>query len=123
MQRDWDLVRKILLAVEAQETVTGRVEPTSIQGYDQEKVVYHMIIMSEAGFIRVRESKSINQPAYCIGLSLTWEGHEFLDNIRQDNLWQKVKGTVKDKGLDLSFDVIKLAAKLAIESMFPSKGD
>jgi hypothetical protein len=123
MQRDWDLVRKILLAVEAQQTIMGQVEPASIQGYDEQNVVYHMMILGQAGFINIRESKSINRPPYCVALLLTWEGQDFLDKIREDNLWQKVKGIARDKGLDLSVDVIKLGAKTAIKAMFPVNGE
>ena len=87
MQRDWDLVRKILLAVEAQGTVNGRVEQTSIQGYDEENVVYHMEIMDEAGLIKTWATRTQDKPPYRAALSMTWDGHEFLDKIRKDNLW------------------------------------
>lgn len=116
MKRDWDVVRKILLAVEAQETSSGRVEPTSIQGYDEENVVYHMKIMDEAGLIETWSSATHSGP-YRAALSMTWEGHEFLDQIRQDTMWNRVKGGAREKGLDLSVDVIGQLAKTIIFSM------
>jgi hypothetical protein len=30
--------------------------------------------------------------------SLTWQGHEFLDSVRRDTVWQKVKLFVAEKG-------------------------
>jgi len=117
MNRDWDVVRKILLAVEAQQTATGRVEPTSIQGYDEENVVYHMKIMDEAGLIETWSSMIHNSAPYMAALSMTWKGHEFLDQIRQDTVWNRVKGGAREKGLDLSIDVIGELAKTIIFSM------
>ena len=55
------------------------------------------------------DSSSIGQFDFYV-TGLTWQGHEFLDKIRNDTLWQKVKATVQSKSLDLSFDVIKTVA-------------
>lgn len=41
---------------------------------------------------------------------LTWTGHEFLDAIRSDTVWNKTKQTFSSKGLDMTFDLIKTVA-------------
>lgn len=41
---------------------------------------------------------------------LTWEGHEFLDKIREDTIWNKTKDTIVDKGLPFVFDIVKSAS-------------
>lgn len=41
---------------------------------------------------------------------LTWEGHEFLDKIREDTIWNKTKDTIVDKGLPFAFDIVKSAS-------------
>lgn len=51
-------------------------------------------------------------------LTLTWQGYEFLDKIRNDGVWNKVKSTIKAKGIDLSFDLIKTVSTTAIKSLF-----
>ena len=38
---------------------------------------------------------------------LTWEGHEFLDKIREDSIWEKTKETISEKVLPLVFDIVK----------------
>ena len=48
---------------------------------------------------------------------MTWRGHEFLDQVRQDTVWNKVKGAAREKGLDLSMDVVVSIAKTVIGSM------
>lgn len=53
--------------------------------------------------------------------SLTWDGHEFLDSIRNDNVWIKAKEGIKSKGLELGsvpFSVLKDYATMLIRNMF-----
>lgn len=40
-------------------------------------------------------------------ISLTWEGHEFLDAARNNTVWRKVLQLVKDKGASVPFEVVK----------------
>lgn len=41
---------------------------------------------------------------------LTWTEHEFLDAIRNGTVWNKTKDTFAAKGLDMTFDLIKIVA-------------
>jgi len=38
---------------------------------------------------------------------MTWEGHEFLDNARNETVWKKVTAIVAAKGGSVSFEVLK----------------
>ncbi|MDP2758939.1 MAG: DUF2513 domain-containing protein [Sideroxyarcus sp.] len=116
MVRDWELVRNILSSMEARETTLGDLVPESIEGYSPEVVSYHIYIMEEAGLIEAKCFKSSDAPIRCIAFSLTWDGHEFLDKIKNETIWAKVKNQIKTKGLDLSFEVIKIAATKVIEN-------
>jgi hypothetical protein len=40
-----------------------------------------------------------------------------LDQIRRDEVWEKVKSGAKKSGIDLTFDVVKALAKRAIAAM------
>ena len=115
MKRDWDVVRKILLKLEEIGNTTSRLESSEVNGYDPELVSYHMQLLDEAGLIKARCRQ--HRPLNCVALSMTWKGHEFLDQIRQDTVWNKVKGEAREKGLDLSLDVIIALAKSIIASM------
>lgn len=44
--------------------------------------------------------------SFCVG-RLTWEGHDFLDKIRSETVWNKTKETIVKKGLPFVFDVVK----------------
>ena len=100
MKRDWKLVRKILFKIEDLPTARGEsVSSSGFDGYDAELVSYHMEIMHDAGLIKALISRSINAPPSARGLALTWEGHEFLDKIRSETIWMKIKGTAKRRVL------------------------
>jgi hypothetical protein len=45
---------------------------------------------------------------------LTWQGHELLDTIRSKPVWDKIKSTALDKGLELTFDTVKLLGAKAL---------
>nr|DAW75361.1 MAG TPA: protein of unknown function DUF2513 [Caudoviricetes sp.] len=53
-----------------------------------------------------------------MGINLTWLGHEFLDKIRNEAAWNKIKNIVKSKGVDMSFDVIQTVGQIVITSLF-----
>ena len=40
---------------------------------------------------------------------LTWEGHNFIDAIRDDGSWQKVKDWIKEAGKILTIEILKKA--------------
>jgi hypothetical protein len=42
--------------------------------------------------------------------ALTWDGHEFLSAVRNDTVWKKTLGVIKEHGGGLPFDVLKTVA-------------
>ena len=38
---------------------------------------------------------------------LTWEGHELRDLLKNDNVWQRVKATIAEKGGGASIEIVK----------------
>ena len=117
MQRNWELVRDILTALEVRDTARGVLRPEQVSGYPPEVVSYHFYILNEAGLIEASCFKPISGPMDCNGRNLTWAGHEFLDSIRNDTAWNKIKTTAKSKGVDLSFEVIKQVAVVVIKGL------
>ena len=104
MKRDWDLIRKILFTLE--ESPAGAMMAHQMLGNSREPVSHHIAILSDAKLIQVRY-ELVEAPATRDNvIRLTWEGHEFLDKIRQDSIWNEVKSTAKNKSLDLTFDII-----------------
>jgi hypothetical protein len=120
MQRNWDLIRKILIQVESLGDTQSHVEEDSIEGFDREIVSYHINLLIDAGLVKGFCVKGIDGPLRCAASSMTWEGHEFLDKIRSSTIWNKTKSVAREKGLTLSFDIIKTIATHAITSLLGS---
>lgn len=117
MKRDMDLIRELLLRIEARETVKfGRVE-LPYDDYEEEQIYYHVRLLHEAGYIHAVNCST--GTAFCWEpIDLTWQGHEFLDNARNEEFWEKAKQTVIDKSGTVSFDILKsVLSKMAMSAM------
>jgi Hypothetical protein (DUF2513) len=118
MKRDWDVIRKILIALESK-TDRAPLRPEDISDVDSNLAAYNMHLLMQSNFIEGSASQSIGmgyQQPPIVGLSLTWRGHELLDSIRQDTTWNHVKTTAKEKGLDLTIDVVAAIVKAYISA-------
>ena len=112
MQRNMDLIRQLLLGIEGEPSTQYEF---NIQGVGDLEKWYNVDLLVEANFIRgvqVHWAADGTGPYTDVkGLvGLTWDGHDFLDAVRNDSVWQKVKNKVHASGLDiqsLTFDVIK----------------
>jgi len=75
-----------------------------IEGYSTEKISYHAKIMAEAGLIETTEVRA--NPVYAeyagikihVPTELTWGGHEFLEAVRDESRWSKVKSIMNRTG-------------------------
>lgn len=107
MKRDMDLVREILLEIEKQ-YASNALYNLKIEGYDIVAIAYHCKILHEAGLISDYKAQYGDNTIYsfCVG-SLTWDGNDYLDKVRDNSIWRKTKNIIAQKGLPLIFDTIK----------------
>jgi hypothetical protein len=49
---------------------------------------------------------------------LIWKGHEFLDNIKNDNVWNSIKSLISSKGGNVAFSILKLVAEEKAKEIF-----
>jgi Hypothetical protein (DUF2513) len=104
VKRDMDLARELLLQI------TARELESDAWG---EKEIYHIKMLFDVGYI---QGVTFFQPlkgdliAKPTKAELTWAGHEFLETIRRKSVWEKIKKVLKDKGLDVTVETIKLVA-------------
>ncbi|QRM32483.1 DUF2513 domain-containing protein [Microvirga sp. VF16] len=118
MKRDLDLVRDLLLALE--ERHSGHIYPAKLKvaGRSGYEVSYHLAILEDAGFVRrpevtitpgsVVSGRAIQQAGSSI--RMTWQGHEFLDTVRDPEIWRKTKAgasKVGSVGVDLLWGLAK----------------
>jgi DNA-binding HxlR family transcriptional regulator len=95
MKRDLELMRQILLDLEARGSYTNWLD-VDIEDYSPEQMDYHLELLVEAGLIRRRASE--RQLPRWLPVRLTWEGHEFLDAARDQRRWKRVQESIANAG-------------------------
>ena len=96
MKLDHDCIRNFLLYSEDELTLDSYIEQEKIEAfalshnYSIDNVTYTILRLIEAGFIKVTHDMS---GEYMV-TSITWEGHQFLDTIRDDKVWKNTKSAV-----------------------------
>jgi hypothetical protein len=116
MKRDMELSRQILQQIEEKFPLRGKAE-LDLPAYSPEQIAYNVMLLWEAGLIVADDCSNFDE-LWLQPTRLTWEGHEFLDAIKHDTVWNKVKATVKEEGGFVSFEVLKLLAIQAAKSVF-----
>jgi len=119
MKRDMELVRKILLYLE-EDDEPSKWKTITIKGYGANNISHHLKILYEAGLI---EAKNISTKDINIwqAKSLTWDGHELLDSIKNHTVWNRTKEGIKEKGFELGnipIDILKEYAKIQFKQLF-----
>jgi hypothetical protein len=98
MQRDMDLVRAILLAVEAHPDGYAP-HPLAIDGFTPAQIGYHAVILKEAGLVEAIDSTSGDDAGpMAIITRLTWQGHEFIAAARSPSIWSQAKALMFKAG-------------------------
>jgi hypothetical protein len=98
MQRDMDLVRQILLALE-QHPSGFAPDDLQIDGYTRDQIAYHAYIMGQAGLIEVADTTTMDSsgPEAMIN-NMAWAGHEFLEAAREPKRWAEAKAVLHKAG-------------------------
>lgn len=111
MKLDSECVRDTLLEIEAkQNALFEKLQYEDLKkfdsyikhGYDQ--FFYCLYRLQEAGYVDFSD-KIIEEKIYFFCFSkITWEGHQFLDNIRDNTVWKNTKKSVsKLSSVSISF--------------------
>jgi len=122
MQRDMELIRKILFVIENKYVdVWLHSSEITIDGYDMKTIGYHCAILHDAGLIYDYEGEYAGEELYFFGVGrLTWDGHELLDKIKSDTVWNKTKDTITKKGIPFVLDTVKEIATAVTAAMIQS---
>lgn len=120
MKRDLDLLRKILLAIEnADEFYYYNGIPhlaSDIGCSNLELVSFHVSLLVDNDYIEVLDISccSINYDDYMIK-RLTADDCDYLDNIRNDTIWNKTKEVISNIGGTCALDIVKsIAGKIIL---------
>lgn len=114
MKRDMEYVRELLLQIEEKYPIEDQSVVDDNYYIKTEKEKYHLQLLIEAGFIN-GEINFDGEEDYIQDCRLTWAGHEFLDNVRDNSIWEKIKRCCKEKSVDLSIEAIKAVIPIVIK--------
>lgn len=118
MKRDMDVIRRIVLEVEAMDSGHALV---SSDGLDEATFAAHAVWMEEAGLIKANiQDRLSGGPPKVLIRRLTWAGCEFADAVRSDTLWKKAKDNVMKPSMSFTFDVLKEWLKTEITQGLPT---
>lgn len=120
MTRNWEIIREVLLRLENSNTPNAYVDANSFDGSPEQEVAYNIQLLSEAGYIEARiMSSSLGDGKINVALAmrLTNAGHDLLDTMRNESVWNKVKEMFTSNGIDMTFDLVVSVGKKIIEAM------
>jgi hypothetical protein len=96
MKRNPELIRAILLQVEADAGVSIDLVTLNIEGFEDRLVSYHVNLLRDAGFLEAEHIPDSSDDGWIwMPKRLTWNGHEFLDAVRSNQVWSHTKSTVE----------------------------
>lgn len=99
-----DCIRDVLLHLEEVLNfenfyqVSSDDDEETVLGYPLEDVVYSLVKLNEAGYIDAKIHKTLNPSTLVFVSSITWSGHQFLDTIRPQTVWDKTKSSAAQIG-------------------------
>ena len=115
MKQDMDLVRAILLQVEA--SPTPKVRDVVVEGYDTATVAHHIEILGDAGYLVPRVVYSSGDPILAGVERLTWDGHQFINTVRDDTVWNRTSERIKSTVGTAAVEVWKATAEAVTRAM------
>lgn len=117
MKLNHDCVRDVLLFIETNFDDVYTSENSlniKIKNYSSQEINYACLKLLEAGFINGNPQPDSKCPSFMFVFSLTWRGHQFLDNIRVDESWKKTKSIISKIGSASLNIVSQVASNIAI---------
>lgn len=101
MRRDMDLIRELLLRLEAMDLRAGSIHMIDftdpllvVEDFSFDEVYYHLKLVIDAGLTQPHK-QGMNHFVFS---GLSWQGHDFLESVRDTKIWQETKEAAKRTG-------------------------
>ena len=125
MKLNPDCIRDILLFLEENlEIKDGSFTAVSLQtledsltAYSKEDIFYSVYNLREIHYIEGRFMGADNLKMYvCHIENITYAGHQFLDSVRPETVWNQTKSIIKKMGIHTLEFIESVAHDVAVES-------
>ena len=117
MKRDMDLVRQLLTIVEDQPAGGYINGIPQVGDASAELVAEHVRIMNDAGLLYADVQGSMDGGYVVLIFGLTWAGHDYLETVRNESVWKKVKSKVLEVGGGMTLEITKQLATTYLKEM------
>ena len=77
--------------------------------YSIDLVNYHIRLLADKDFIETLNTSTLNEEGYIV-IRLKSAGHDYLDAIKDANIWNKTKSRLGSLMSSAAFDIIKATA-------------
>lgn len=114
MKRNWEIIREILIRLESSETPNSVVDARSVDGYPEQEVAYNIRLLGEGGYIQANIAESCDgdgEISAALACRLTHSGHELLDIMRSNSVWERIKDEFKKKGVEMTLSLVVTAGR------------
>jgi hypothetical protein len=109
MRRDLDLVRQLLLQIEA--LPAGPPAQYRAGEVEDPVLLAHLEMLIASGLVNGKISRSQGSRGDVISISgLTWEGHEWVEMVRSQGVWNETKTALVEHGGVMSFELARAVA-------------
>jgi len=107
VKRDLELIRKVMLEAEKTKDPYELVDP-KIEGYNETEISYHVALLDDAGLLHGQDRSAIGVFRWSAG-TLTWAGHEFVEAVRDEDVWNEARAIVEKSGNGVVFEILNKA--------------
>lgn len=126
MQLQHDCIRALLLELEEKLLLHQHLmlreikELDCTEKYGEDNVIYSIFRLHEANYLNVKHKFTSNELIFLSISSLTWDGHLFLDTIRDNKVWKETKNIVSGFS-SVSLSLISSVGSSVIQEMIKNK--
>lgn len=124
MKFDHDCARQILITIEEQLpfnshcTVSEIVKASNLKQFDSQSICYACQILTDGQLLNAKNLTPTHLGDVSRIYGLTFKGHEYLDNIRDQSVWKDTKKTIFSKVSTASLSIFSSVAAKVIEDKF-----
>lgn len=124
MKLNADCIRSVLLEMEKIpycQNLHPKTLYSSLKTFSEEDINYSIIKLKEAGFIDAVISESDDGSIFRFVVNdITWNGHQFLNNVRELSVWEKAKEKCCKIG-SMAIPILSDAASAILSSALTSQ--
>lgn len=113
MKRDMELIRMVMLEAEKSKDPYELIDP-KFEGHSETEISYHIALLDDAGLLHGQDRSAIGVFRWSAGM-LTWAGHEFVEAVRDDDVWKEALAITAKSGNGTVFELLKKALTSVLE--------